>query len=318
MAYTPNERASVDTVDQIRDYIRDEFRAIAREFSESIAVDLRTVSVEPKKPREGMMVHADGVGWNPGFGKGPYIYQDGLWLPFLKSKGTTTNDDALPGEVGERRECICHSASNTVTISNAAPGVVSEAGHLRSIASAVFFTTTGGLPAPLVVNTTYYVSAQGYGPNSYSLSTTVDNALAGTSITTSSAGSGVHTATGGAKATTGVVQDIGGFILTPGDWDVWVDCFFQPDGTTVTTVGVFSSSDATAALVDGRKIGRIGILSIPAAGFIGAGSGGNISTGCGPGRVSTAINKTVYFNHLSVFTTAAMRVYGGIFAERVR
>lgn len=233
-------------------------------------------------------------------------------------QGTNTNDDAVAGNVGEFKSCICHSVSGTVTISNATPAVVSETDHRRSIASAVHFTTTGALPTGLAVGTTYYISSQNYAANSYCVSTTVDNALAGTSIATSSAGSGVHTAVGGALAATGVTQDVGGFSLTAGDWNVWIDCFFNPAATTVTTVGVFTSSTTSAVLVDGRLLGRIGILSIPAAGFTGGGSGGNISCSCGPARISLSGTQTIYFNHICVFTTSTMNVYGAIFAQRMR
>ena len=33
----------------------------------------------PSKPREGQLVLADGVGWNPGSGKGLYEYRSGGW-----------------------------------------------------------------------------------------------------------------------------------------------------------------------------------------------------------------------------------------------
>lgn len=33
----------------------------------------------PAKPREGMVVGADGTNWNPGGGKGVYAYYSGSW-----------------------------------------------------------------------------------------------------------------------------------------------------------------------------------------------------------------------------------------------
>lgn len=35
---------------------------------------------EPSKPREGMLVIADGVAWDPGAGKGAYEYKTGAWV----------------------------------------------------------------------------------------------------------------------------------------------------------------------------------------------------------------------------------------------
>lgn len=86
--------------------------------------------------------------------------------------------------------------TGTVTITIATPGVVSWASHGLQIGDEVVFTTTGALPTGLVAGTTYYVSTTGFGANSFSVSTTRANALAGTNITTSGTQSGVHTAEG--------------------------------------------------------------------------------------------------------------------------
>lgn len=51
---------------------------------------------EPGKPREGMVSGADGTDWNPGSGKGIYIYIDGAW-ELLFSSGTTIDHGALSG-----------------------------------------------------------------------------------------------------------------------------------------------------------------------------------------------------------------------------
>jgi hypothetical protein len=37
--------------------------------------------VEPQKPREGMVVYADGTEWDPGSGAGQYLYNGSAWLP---------------------------------------------------------------------------------------------------------------------------------------------------------------------------------------------------------------------------------------------
>jgi hypothetical protein len=79
------------------------------------------------------------------------------------------------------------SLSSTVTISNAAPGVVTWNAHGLTNNTGVRFTTTGTLPNPLVVGTVYYVRNKT--ANTFELSATVD----GASITTTTAGAGVHT-----------------------------------------------------------------------------------------------------------------------------
>jgi len=77
------------------------------------------------------------------------------------------------------------------TISNATPVVVTLNGHGRATGDAIYFTTTGALPAPLAVSTTYYVIYAS--SDTFNLATTYANALAGTKINTTNAGSGTHT-----------------------------------------------------------------------------------------------------------------------------
>lgn len=80
--------------------------------------------------------------------------------------------------------------SATVTISNASPGVITWTGHGLEANTPVVFTTTGALPTGLTAGTTYYVKTVS-DANSFTVSATPG----GTAVDTSSAGSGVHTAT---------------------------------------------------------------------------------------------------------------------------
>lgn len=77
---------------------------------------------------------------------------------------------------------------SVVTISQASPGVVTWTGHTLTNGTAVTFSTTGTLPAPLVPGTIYFVVA--------AATNTFQVALApgGTAIATTTAGTGVHTA----------------------------------------------------------------------------------------------------------------------------
>lgn len=85
--------------------------------------------------------------------------------------------------------------SSIVTITLAAPGVVSWAAHGLAIGDAVKLTTTGALPTGLTAGTTYYVSATGFTADAFSLSDTRAHAIAGTNnITTSVSQSGVQRA----------------------------------------------------------------------------------------------------------------------------
>lgn len=76
-----------------------------------------------------------------------------------------------------------------VTISNATPAVISLTSHGLVVGDTIYFTTTGGLPTGLSINTLYYVITAGFGANSFQVSAT----RGGAAINTSSAGSGTHT-----------------------------------------------------------------------------------------------------------------------------
>lgn len=77
----------------------------------------------------------------------------------------------------------------TVTISNASPGVVSWATHGLVANDSIEFTTTGALPAPLAVGTTYYVKTV-LTDGTF----TISGSAGGAVINTTDAGSGAHTA----------------------------------------------------------------------------------------------------------------------------
>ncbi len=79
--------------------------------------------------------------------------------------------------------------SSAVTMTIAAPGVISWAGHTLVNGNAVKFSTTGALPTGLTAGTTYYVVGAASG--TFSVSATPG----GSAITTTGTQSGVHTAT---------------------------------------------------------------------------------------------------------------------------
>lgn len=81
----------------------------------------------------------------------------------------------------------------TFTITIATPGVGTLVDHSLATGDAVTLSTTGALPTGLVAATTYY--AVRIDADTFSLATTLANALAATKITTSGSQSGVHTLT---------------------------------------------------------------------------------------------------------------------------
>lgn len=89
---------------------------------------------------------------------------------------------------GATKHHYVDSKSSTVTITNAAPGVVTWTAHGLAANQEVKFSTTGTLPNPLVAGTTYYV--RNPAANTFEVSAT----SGGASINTTTAGAGVHTA----------------------------------------------------------------------------------------------------------------------------
>lgn len=94
------------------------------------------------------------------------------------------------------------TASATITMTIATPGVVTWTSHGLSTYDSVYFTTTGALPTGVSASTKYFVTV--VDANTFKLSTTLANALAGTFVATSGSQSGTHTGFSG------------GLIQTPG------------------------------------------------------------------------------------------------------
>lgn len=80
MAYTPRQGIQARTVEELLRYVQEEFRRVSVSLSETTELELRPRFVAPDKPREGMIVFADGTQWNPGGGKGAYEYLGGAWV----------------------------------------------------------------------------------------------------------------------------------------------------------------------------------------------------------------------------------------------
>lgn len=83
--------------------------------------------------------------------------------------------------------------SSTVTITIAAPGVVTWTAHGLVTGQRITLSTTGALPTGLTAGTVYYVAK--IDANSFWLSTTLANSAVPTKIATSGSQSGVHTMT---------------------------------------------------------------------------------------------------------------------------
>ena len=76
MAYIPRQPPSDPA--QLPGFLLEELRNIARSTTTD-TVQLDPLAVAPAKPRDGLVVMADGTNWNPGSGGGFYGYRAGAW-----------------------------------------------------------------------------------------------------------------------------------------------------------------------------------------------------------------------------------------------
>jgi hypothetical protein len=77
--YKPQPFQSSNLSPEVADYLAKEFNKIAASFYGINNILLPELNVAPEKPREGMVVLADGTNWNPGSGAGFYGYYSGAW-----------------------------------------------------------------------------------------------------------------------------------------------------------------------------------------------------------------------------------------------
>lgn len=76
----PGEAPSVEgDAKAVLRFVQDELRAMVLRLNTPQEVRLTPQHVEPERPREGMLVLADGTDWNPGSGVGLYRYTGVAW-----------------------------------------------------------------------------------------------------------------------------------------------------------------------------------------------------------------------------------------------
>lgn len=232
-------------------------------------------------------------------------------------QGTSTNDNAQAGYVGEDIKSTCPSTATTatVTITIAAPGVITWTGHGFTSACPVVFTTSGSLPTGITSGTVYYIVPSSITTNTFQIATTLTNALAAspTAITTTGSQSGTQTGTSGATIATATAIDMTGVSLTAGDWDcrgvmslVTASSFaatiyeqgLGPTAATIPTQGTMAANyHQTASDVQG---------ALALDHFI------------GPARFSLASTTIEHFAVDDTFSAGSATAYGTVECRRVR
>lgn len=81
-AYSPITPPGLDDpkLTQLSQWAQRELDRIGQRFTNHDTVQYNVMYVEPDKPRDGMVVVADGTRWDPGSGGGAYCYFGGVWV----------------------------------------------------------------------------------------------------------------------------------------------------------------------------------------------------------------------------------------------
>lgn len=209
--------------------------------------------------------------------------------------------------------CTDPATTATVTVTIAAPGVVTWTAHGFTGACPVVFTTSGGLPTGITSGTTYWVVPSSITANTFTIATTVANALAGTQITTSGSQSGTQTGTAGSPLTSTSAANVTGVSLTQGDWDCRGKVGRTLGASTSVTkmVGGISATTATVATV-----GTTGSTVLSTAANV-MGAGGTDST-IGPSRHSVTSTTNIFLVAVDTFSVSTDVAYGSLTCRRVR
>lgn len=80
MVYRPQLPPNIDTVDELRRVLEVELDRLVQSVPELEEIILSPLHRAPDKPRDGMVVYADGTDWNPGSGQGLYERRGGAWV----------------------------------------------------------------------------------------------------------------------------------------------------------------------------------------------------------------------------------------------
>jgi hypothetical protein len=121
--------ATHSDLNQIVHFFANELQAVSRAFQESDVLELRTTHKAPVRPKNGMIVEADGTDWNPGSGAGLYVRRLNTWV-FLGSGAPgppgSLGQPGPPGMQGEDGEFSLGPPGNPGT--TGAPGGVGPSG----------------------------------------------------------------------------------------------------------------------------------------------------------------------------------------------
>jgi len=125
MDYAPS--TVPDATGDLPRFLRAELASLAGFLSLGIAKTLEVLNVAPAKPRDGMLVIADGVNWNPGMGRGVYYYLNAKWWPVAVQNWTrvlSVSVDTVLTSLGGT--VLVEATGKTITLPACSAGVIGE------------------------------------------------------------------------------------------------------------------------------------------------------------------------------------------------
>lgn len=215
--------------------------------------------------------------------------------------GTTTNDTATAGNIGEVIEAKNANQTATATFTNGQP-TIGWTNHGLTVGAVVNFTTSGGLPTGFSVGTNYYVVPAGFTASQIEVSATAY----GTAISASSAGTGTQTGVANALQTNGTPQDVGAVQLTAGQWE----CSAQLSVNNTSTTTVFGGFITTTS---NSNSGVLSTWRIPLSQ-----AGGLFTLPLAPISVSLAATTIYYLDASNAFSAGTSSDFGRLHCIRVR
>lgn len=196
----------------------------------------------------------------------------------------------------------------TASVATGTPGWVTWTGNVLQPNDPVYFAATGN---GFTLNTPYYVigsSLAANGAGTFTLATSITNAIAGTAITATGTASGL-TLSSGVFLTTATSADLTAITLNPGSWLICNSTYFKAAASTVTTLEQTGISTVANTLP-----------TPPAGGYAGSGTlnitGPNVPTltvGCTQQSVTTPT--TFRSVAQASFTVSTDIAYGTLTAE---
>lgn len=80
MSYEPTRTPVIQNAEELRKFLDEELQRLSEALQRHDFLQLNVLHREPLRPRDGMIVYADGTNWDPGAGEGVYGREGGAWV----------------------------------------------------------------------------------------------------------------------------------------------------------------------------------------------------------------------------------------------